>query len=414
MRILFVHQNFPGQFKHLAPALAAQGHEVHALGIEARPALPGVRHHRYKLSRGSTQGLWPLMADFEAKLIRGEACAKAALALHKHGFTPDLIVCHPGWGEALFLKDVWPRARMLSFLEFYYNVEGADVNFDPEFANAAASTDPWAAVMDRARLRSKNANNLLAMDLMDWGLCPTAWQKSTMPQAYHDRISVVFDGVDTNALRPDPTARVRLATAGRELQPGDEVITFVNRNLEPYRGYHVMMRALPEIQRLRPNAIVVVVGGDDVSYGARAPDGQSWKQVFLDEVKGRLDMARVRFVGKLPYDSYVKLLQVSACHVYLTYPFVLSWSCIEAMSIGALVVGSDTQPVREVIEHGRNGLLVDFHDPGAVAATVAHALENRDRLGGLREQARRDVVSRYDLQTVCLPRQLDLVRQVAG
>jgi glycosyltransferase involved in cell wall biosynthesis len=231
---------------------------------------------------------------------------------------------------------------------------------------------------------------------------------------FQDRISVIFDGIDTDVVRPDTQAHVRLQSAGKVLKAGDEVITFVNRNLEPYRGYHIMMRALPEIQRLRPNAMVVIVGGNEVSYGARAPAGKTWKQIFLDEVRDRIDIERVRFVGKLPYPAYLKLIQLSACHVYLTYPFVLSWSCLEAMSVGGLVVASDTQPVREVIEHGRNGLLVDFHDVSALARTVAQALENRESMAPLRAQARKDTIDRYDLRTVCLPRQLELVKRVAG
>ena len=413
MKVLFVHQNFPGQFKHLAPALVAQGHEVHALGIEGF-ALPGLTYHRYKIARGNDAKILPLLQDLETKLIRAEACADAALALRREGFTPDIIVCHPGWGECLFLKDVWPRARMLSFLEFYYSADGADMGFESEFVDPKLLTDERAAMLDRGRLRIKNAANLLSMEQMDWGLCPTQWQKSTLPPAFQDRVSVIFDGIDTDKVRPNPQAQVTLQSAGKVLKAGDEVITFVNRNLEPYRGYHVMMRALPEIQRLRPNAMVVIVGGNDVSYGARPPGGRNWKDIFLEEVRDRIDIERVRFVGKLPYDVYLQLMQLSACHVYLTYPFVLSWSCIEAMSTGALVVGSDTQPVREVIEHGRNGLLVDFHDPSALATTVAQALARPDAMAPLRAQARKDVVDRYDLRRVCLPRQLELVQRVAG
>lgn len=409
MQILFVHQNFPGQFRHLAPALAARGHRVHALGITAQD-LPGVRLLRYKPQRGNAPGVHPLAMEFETKVIRGEACAKAMLALRAEGFSPDVVVAHPGWGEAMFVKDIWPRTKLLCFIEYHYRPEGGDVGFDPEFA-AGGEVDA------RARQRVKNANNLIALDAMDRGLCPTRWQASTIPEAYRDRVDVIFDGIETRLVKPDPAASfvVGAGTPGeRTLRAGDEVLTFVNRNLEPYRGYHVLMRALPEIQRRRPDAITLIVGGDEVSYGAKPPQGTTWKQRFLDEVRDRLDLDRVFFLGRIPYPDFVRLLQVSACHVYLTYPFVLSWSCIEAMSAGCVVVGSDTEPVREVIEHGRNGLLVDFFDRERLAATVAGVLEDPARYASLREAARRSVVQRYDLSTVCLPRQVALVESLAA
>lgn len=412
MKILFVHQNFPGQFKHLAPALVARGDEVKAFSIEGGGGA-GVEHIQYKLNRGNTPNLNPLLMDFESKTIRGEACARAALALAGQGYEPDVIVVHPGWGEALFLKDVWPRARMLAFLEFYYDSDGADMGFDPEL-QPRDSVLSEARLLDRARLRCKNASNLLSMEQMDWGMCPTYWQRSTMPAAYKERISVVFDGVDTDRVRPNPQAKVHLPKLGLTFKPGDELVTFVNRNLEPYRGYHQFMRALPEIQRQRPNAYILIVGGDETSYGSKPPDGKTWKQIFLEEVQGKLDLSRVLFVGKLPYSTFLQVLQVSACHVYLTYPFVLSWSCVEAMSAGALVVGSNTQPVREVIAHGRNGMLVDFFDHAQLAATVVDVLACPEKYVPLREHARATVVGRYDLKSVCLPKQLALLDAVAS
>lgn len=410
MKILFIHQNFPGQFKHLAPALRARGDDVRALFIEGK-GLAGIEQQRYKPSRGNTPGLGILLQDFESKTIRGEACARAALALLRQGYAPDLIIAHPGWGEALFLKDVWPMARLLSFLEFYYDADGADMGFDPEFQDMGGELTE-ERLMDRARLRCKNAANLLQLETMDWGYCPTEWQRSTIPASHQDRISVVFDGVDTDLVRPNPKASVQLAQRGLSFKPGDELITFVNRNLEPYRGYHQFMRTLPEIQRLRPHAYTLIVGGDETSYGAKPPGGVTWRQKFLDEVKDQLDMSRVIFVGKLPYPVFLQVLQVSACHVYLTYPFVLSWSCVEAMSAGALVVGSNTQPVRELIAHGRNGMLVDFFDSQALAQTVTDVLTHPKKYLAMREHARASVVGRYDLKSVCLPRQLQMVDAV--
>lgn len=402
MKFLFVHQNFPAQFVHLAPALARAGQEVRALAIDGRD-IPGVTAHRYKPGRGSTSGIHPHAAEFETKVIRGEACAAAAMQLKSEGFAPDLVIAHPGWGESLFLKDVWPQARLLAFIEFFYSARGLDTDFDPEFG----APDLAAA----SRVRAKNAHLLLALDAMDWGYAPTHWQKSVLPAAYRDRVSVIFDGIDTRTVRPDAQAMVKVRD--RIIRAGDEVITFVNRNLEPYRGYHVLMRALPEIQRRRPNALTLIVGGDDVSYGSKPPEGKTWKQIFLEEVAGKLDMNRVFFVGKIPYADYLKVLQVSACHVYLTYPFVLSWSAIEAMSAGCLVVGSATPPVQEVIEHGKNGLTVDFFDVGAWADTVSECLANPQQYAALRAAARQSAIERYDLASVCLPQQLALAQELA-
>jgi glycosyltransferase involved in cell wall biosynthesis len=400
MNLLFVHQNFPGQFRHLAPHMARRGHTVKALAIDG-PGLPEVEVLRYRPARGSTPGIHPFAAEFETKVIRGEACALAARELQAAGFVPDAVIANPGWGESLFLKDVWPRSRLLALIEFHYAARGLDFDFDPEFHRPDALRD--------AKLRAKNAHLLLALEAMDAGWSPTQFQRSTVPEPWRGRLEVIFDGIATDVVRPD--ARAAVTVGGRTLRAGDEVITFVNRNLEPYRGYHVFMRALPEILRRRPNAVALVVGGDGVSYGAAPPAGTTWKQVFLDEVRGRLDLSRVFFLGRLAYADYLKVLQVSACHVYLTYPFVLGWSAIEAMSAGCLVVGSRTPPVEEAIAHGENGLIVDFFDTEALAATAADCLARPAAYAPLRAAARAAAIARYDLASVCLPRQVALIER---
>jgi glycosyltransferase involved in cell wall biosynthesis len=408
MRILFVHQNFPGQYKHLAPALAARGHEVHALAITRQATPPGVSVQRYGIARGNSKGIHPWAVEFETKVLRGDACARAALKLKGTGFEPDLICAHPGWGESLFLREVWPDARQLHFVEFFYSAQGRDVGFDPEFGEPDFE--------NRCRVRAKNANNLINLDMMDQGVSPTHWQMSTVPAAYHPKLSVIHDGIDTGHVRPDASAhfewKMEDGTA-RRVSSADEVLTFVNRNLEPSRGYHIFMRSLPLILQRRPSLQVLVVGGDGVSYGAKPEEG-GYKDRYLAEVAADIDRSRVHFLGKLPYSRYLKLLQVSGAHVYLTYPFVLSWSMLEAMSAACLVIGSRTSPVEEVIEDGKNGLLVDFFSPSEIADSVCRVFDHPDRMAQLRTKARATVVANYDLHSCCLPAQIALVESFAG
>lgn len=413
MQILFIHQNFPGQFKFLAPALAQQGHRVVAMTPQKTEAQTwqGVQIVRYGVQRGTTPGVHPWVSDFETKTIRGEACFRAALQLKAQGFTPEVIIAHPGWGESLFLKDVWPQAKLGIYSEFYYRPEGADVDFDPEFP----AKDPG----DVCRLRLKNLNNLLHFEVTDAGISPTQWQASTFPAPFRQKITVVHDGINTQAVAPHPAVQLALNTASGPLTltRQDEVITFVNRNLEPYRGYHVFMRALPEILRRRPNARVLLVGGDDVSYGARPADGRKWKDIFASEVRPQIadaDWARVHFLGSLPYQQFIPLLQLSTVHVYLTYPFVLSWSLLEAMSAGCAIVASNTAPLREAITEDETGRLVEFFDVPDLAQAVCALLDDpaaRERLG---RNARAFAQAHYDLRSVCLPRQLEWVRALAG
>lgn len=399
-KFLFIHQNFPGQFVHVASELVRQGHQVVALGIKGR-AVPGVQFIRYEPKAPPRVSAVDAVRDFETKVVRGMACAQVMEQLRAQGFTPDTIVAHPGWGEALFCKDVWPGARLLTFAEFFYCAEGADYNFDPEFFHDS--------VADRARLRLKNSVHLHALDACDAGYTPTRWQLEQLPPIQRDRIQVIFDGIDTRMVAPAPAVTVQLQRDKITLRPGDEVITFVNRNLEPYRGFHVFMRALPDILRQRPNARCLIVGRDDVSYGSKPKAGGNWRQVMLTEVGARLPMERVHFLGGLSYADYLKVIQISACHVYLTYPFVLSWSCLEAMSAARVVVGSRTGPVQEVITHGTNGLLVDFFDTEALSRQVINVLQDPAAHQHLGDAARTHVVEHYDLRSKCLPRLLNLV-----
>jgi len=409
VKFLFVHQGFPGQYRHILRALALQGgHELVGMGLDLpSEALPeGVNYVRYGLNRGNTPGVHPWAVETESKLIRGEACAAAAADLRRQGFIPDLICAHPGWGEALFLKDIWPQTPLLTYQEFFYHSRGVDYDFDPELQG-----DPsW---QDCANLRMKNANILLNLQASDWSVTPSMFQRSTFPSIWHDRISCIHDGIDTTLAAPDASVPPLTLPDGTEVRRGESVITFVNRCVEPYRGCHTFLRALPRLQALQPDARVVIVGAQQgVSYGKPAPGG-SWKSVFLQELEGRLDLARVHFTGSLPYNQFLQLLKITAVHVYLTYPFVLSWSLLEAMSSAAAVVGSATAPVKEMINHGENGLLVDFFAPDQLAKSVDSLLKDpqlREQLGA---EARRTVQQRYDLK-ICLPQQLSLLELVAS
>lgn len=404
MRILLVHQNFPGQFLHLAPALAARGHDVLALTVHtnARPSPVPVVKYKYEQKKPA-EGIPRLAVDFAEKMQRGEIVAMASNELkQKKGFNPDVIFAHLGWGESQFLKEVWPEARLIVYAEFCYAPRGLDTDFDPELQRV---TLPGSVFV-----RARQAPLLLSVCAADEALAPTRWQANSFPPGLRERVTVIHDGIDTARVAPNAAATFMLPN-GRELKAGDEVLTFVNRNLEPYRGYHILMRALPEVLRARPDAHVVIVGGDGVSYGTRPPDGKTWKQIFLSEVEDRLDQSRVHFVGNVEYPRFLALMQVSRVHAYLTYPFVLSWSMLEAMSAGTLVVGSNTPPVAEVIEDGVNGRLVDFFDVKAWSAVLSESLAEPQRFDHLRRAGRDTIVARYDLKTRCLP---DMVRFVEG
>lgn len=400
MKILFVHQNFPGQFLHLAPALARRGHEVTALTAETNTRRSPVPTLRYRApGRTAAEGVGRV---FAGAAERGACVTRAAAQLRRdRGYVPDIVFGHGGWGETLFLREVWPEAKHLTYAEFFYNATGQDTGFDPEFG-----TDGIGA---RASVVARRAHLLMAINDADAAVAPTRWQASTFPAPFRDRIEVIHDGIDTDRVRPDPAAVFDLP-GGARLRNGDEVLSFVSRNLEPYRGYHIFMRALPEVLAARPGAQAVIVGADGQSYGP-GPAVGTWKQRFMGEVRGRLDLSRVHFVGQLPYARFVALMQVARVHAYPTYPFVLSWSMLEAMAAGALVVGARTAPVEEVIRDGANGRLVDFFDVAGWSAALTEALATPARDAALREAARAAILADYDLNRRCLPALLGFVER---
>ena len=398
MRILLVHRNFPGQFRYLAPALIKAGHKVAVLTWDQNQnprVLPTALYSHKDAALPGLGGFYTQHVEF------GASVARTAQALRsKTGEVPDVILGSINWGETLFLREVWPEARHLGYAEFLYSATGLDTGFDPEFSKPDLEA--------RIRTTARRGHLIMAATDADALLSPTRWQAETFPKALQSKLSVIHDGVATDSIAPDPAATYQVP-GGPLLKVGDEVLTFVNRNLEPYRGYHIVMRALPALMAARPDLQVVMVGGDQNGYGPGPGPGKSWKQVFLKEVKDRIDPKRLHYVGRIPYSDLLNLLRVGRAHAYLSYPFVLSWSMLEAMSLGCLVVGSRTPPVQEVITDRVNGRLVDFFDVDGWAETLIDVLSDPEAQRPLRNAARQHIVETYDLKTVCLPKLIDFV-----
>jgi glycosyltransferase involved in cell wall biosynthesis len=402
MDVLFIHNNFPAQFQHLAPFLAKlPGVRVAAIGARSSRAIDGVRLIKYAMTSYDTSSSHPFARRFDLECHRAEQVLYALSTLASSRFNPDVIIAHPGWGETIPVRSIFPLARLIVYCEFFYGGKERDVGFDPEF--------PAIGADGNVALKLKNAATLLALSECDAGLAPTAWQRSTFPEVFRDKIDVLHEGIDTAAVKPEPAASFQLPS-GRLLTAKDEVVTFAARNLEPLRGYHVFMRALPRIMAERPNAEIVIIGGYGTSYGAPPPRGTTWKSIFHDEVAAQIDASRVHFCGHLPYQDYLRALHISSAHIYLTYPFTLSWSLLEAMSAGCLVIGSDTAPLRDVID-GHNGILVPFFDVEKLADCIVDVLAHPDRFHHIRLAARRTIVAKYDLAQKCLPALSEFVQR---
>jgi glycosyltransferase involved in cell wall biosynthesis len=396
MKYLFIHQNFPGQYRHVVRYLADQpGNQVYFITQPNENSMAGVYKVSYPKDQRGPVNCHAYAVEIDRAIYTGASVAEICRGLREQGFRPDLIVGHSGWGETLFIKDVFPDVPLLANFEFFYHPQGVDVGFDPEFVSIFS---------DPSRLRARNGVILMAFQGADWGHSATQWQRSLHPSEMRSRISVLHEGVDTDIACPNLKASFTVPASGRALTRRDEVVTYVARNLEPYRGFHIFMRALPQLLRRRKRAQVVIVGGDGVSYGAPPPPRSSFRDMMLQELGTKLDLERVHFVGMLDYHTYLNLLQVSSVHVYLTYPFVLSWSLIEAMACGCLIVASDTPPVLEVLQDGGNALTVDFFAYKRLAQRIEAALDQPEQMKALRKAARTTAVGQFDLQRVLLPR----------
>ncbi|MEO1620052.1 MAG: glycosyltransferase family 4 protein [Cyanobacteria bacterium J06632_3] len=400
MNILFLHPNFPAQFRHLAFALAQDSRHQVVFGTARREgAIPGVTKALYHATHKVGEDTHAYLRGLEDATRTGQAVYRMGQQLKADGFTPDVIFGHSGWGPTLFMKDLFPKAQLNCYFEWFYHAHGSDADFDP--------SEPMLAD-DEARLRMKNASILTDLYSCDRGLSPTHWQQQQFPKEFQSKISVMHDGIDTDFFRPKPgdktSTKLVLPRIGLDLSETEEIITYVARGMEPYRGFPQFIEAAALLQKRRPNCHIVVVGEDRTAYGRRRPDGKTHKEWMLENTP--LDLTRIHFTGRLAYPEYLQVIQASSVHVYLTRPFVLSWSFLEALSTGCAVVGSDTAPVREVIEEGENGLLVDFFSPDAIANRVEEILENPTLRNKLSANARQTILERYDLAKL-LPHQIE-------
>ena len=399
MNLLFVHQNFPGQYRELFDWIVrSRAHRVVFLTQRRDcPDVAGARIVVYRPHHKAAPDAYALSSWWEDCAGAGYGAARACARLAADGFRPDIIVGHVGWGELTFMRQVWPDVPILGFFEYFFLAEGGSVGFDPEFP---ASED------QRFILHARNAVNFANLHTVDAGVSPTLWQRNTFPESFHGKIAVCHDGIRTDRLGPDPTAKVTLGRLDRPLTRADEVFTYMARNMEPTRGFHVFMRALPQILDARPDARALIIGGNETSYGRRTRTRGGYRAELEREVGDRVDWSRVHFLGRVPYSDFRKVIQISRCHIYLTVPFVLSWSLLEAMAMEATVVASDVAPVREAVTHGHTGLLVDFFAPDALAAQVVEVLSRPRDFAHLGPAARAHVVETYDFHSRALPQHL--------
>ena len=400
MRILFLHPNFPAQFRHLAMQLGQDLKNTVVFGTNRQEGqIAGVTKVLYEKSRTARAETHHYVRPLENAVLEGQAVYRLAQQLKDKNFAPDVVYGHSGWGPTLFAKDIFPRAKLLCYFEWFYNAHGSDADFDPD--------DPINAD-DEARIRIKNAPILIDLYSCDRGLSPTNWQRQQFPPEFHSKIKVHHDGVDTEYFKPEPGAKLVLPRINLDLSEVSEIVTYVARGMEPYRGFPQLIKTIAIMQKKRPECHFVIVGKNRVAYGKNLPDGKNYKDVMLE--KFPLDLNRVHFTDLLPYDEYLQVLKASSVHLYLTRPFVLSWSMLEALSTGCLVVGSSTPPVKEVIEDGVNGLLVDFFTPKKIASKIIEALNNPDKMAKIRTRARETILEKYDLAKL-LPEHLEWIKQ---
>lgn len=401
MRILFIHRNFPAQFLNLASFLAQNPqNEIYFITAREENTIKNVNKIVYKPKVKSTSNTHIYLQEYEEWILHGQAVAECAIGLKNKGFVPDIIYGHH-WGGDLFIKDVYPEVPYLCYLEWYTNAYNSDLDFDKE---------KKLTFDNLCQIRIKNSPKLTSIMACEHGVTPTYWQLKQYPEIFHQKISVIHDGVCPNFFHPDPEAKLVIPEINLDLSDAKEIVTYATSGMEPYRGFPQFMEAASIIQKRRPDCHIVVGGYDGSFYSGKRPDGKTYKEYMLETLS--LDLSRIHFTGFLSYKNYLKLFQSTHAHVYLTYPYVLSWSILEAMATGCLVIGSDTEPVREVIKDGENGLLADFFSPTQIADRVDEVFAEPERMKIIKENARKTIVEKYSVQRL-LAEQVDLITRIA-
>ncbi len=410
LNFLFSHRNFPAQFRHIITELGKNSENkiVFLCNTSNSFEIKGVRKVLYRLKRKIPKDCHRYLRQYEESIIHGQAAAECLIQLKNSGFIPDIIYSH-GWGNSMFFKDVFPDVPLINYCEWYYNSSGADIGFDgniPDYDKKALT-------------RCNNSQFLQDLISCDLGICPTEWQKSRFPKELQNKINVIHDGIDTDYFIPNNDVEFKIPDSNIILSCKDEVLTYATRGMEPYRGFPQFMEIAKKLLQKRKNLHAVIAGEDRICYGPKLRN-TTFKELMLEKLNFSEDeLKRLHFTGGLPYIEYRKLLQISSVHCYLTYPFVLSWSMLEAMAVGCLIVASKTQPVEEVMKDGYNGLLVDFYDIKGFTKTIDEILEAKADNGGvhsdknlkLKANARKTIIDNYDLKKL-LPKHIEMIKNM--
>jgi glycosyltransferase involved in cell wall biosynthesis len=363
MHVLFVHQNYPAQFGQTARWLVSRmGWQCTFVSEEASGGDAGVQCVRYQVAGGATELSHYCSRTFENTVWRAYAVYEACK--HELCSAPDLVVGHSGLTSTLFLRNLF-ECPVINYFEYYYQRRNGDIDFRPEYP---------AGELDYLRVQTRNAMILLDLENCDAGYCPTAWQRSLFPKAFGSKLEVIFDGVDTQLWRRRADAPRRVG--GRRIPRHTRIVTYVSRGLESMRGFDIFMQVARRIYESYPDVVFLVIGSDGMYYGGdeRFIQTPSFKEHVLSQ--GDFDLRKFHFTGWIPAEELAALLSLSDLHIYLTVPFVLSWSLFDALACGCVVLASATAPVREVLRDQENGLLADFYDVDTLASRAIDVLRD--------------------------------------